>query len=211
MLKLFLAFCQNMGNVKRNGGQQRTPQHELLADWDSVLSSAEPLSLSFIDYYRHTGNYILRAPGSCSTYEVKQILAGRIPSYFFALFDYDEFLQITTEARKTFEANPLSITGRRPTPGLVMDLDPNGNVPGAPPHNVKFEIGSFAVPRIRNAWKKDILSSGGKTLDRTQREGGWGGLATYFRDRYGGSWTARSMGTVDGLLTKAQNHETRSI
>jgi len=211
MLKLFLAFCQNMGNVKRKGGRQRTPQQELIADWNSALSSAEPTTLSFVNYYRHTGNYILRTSGSSSTCEVMQILTECIPSYFFAVFDYDEFLRIRTEACNVFETNPLFVTGRRPTPGLVMDLDPNGNIPGTPPPNAKFEIGSFAVPRIRNAWKKDILGPGGKTLDRTRREGGWGWLSTYFRTRCGGSWTARSMSTVDGLIAKAQNHEARCV
>ncbi|HET6674451.1 MAG TPA: hypothetical protein VFG71_03885, partial [Nitrospiraceae bacterium] len=194
----------------RKRGEQRTPQQKLIATWNSVLSSAEPTAF-FVGYFRHTGNYILRTSATSSVRDVMEILVKHIPSYFFAVFDYDQFLRINNEVCKAFEANPLFMTDRKPTRGLVMDLDPNGNVPVALPNNAKFEIGPFAAPRIRSAWKKDLLCADRQILDRTRREGGWGGLATYFRSECGGSWTARSMSTIEGLLNKVEHHEARGV
>jgi len=211
MMGLLLAFCQNVGNISRKPGQRRIPQDKLIATWNSLLSSAEPSRLSFVDYFRHTENYVVRASGIDSVYEVTQLLAQHIPSYSFAVFEYHDFVRIRKEADQAVEPSQLLMSDRRCTPGFVMNLDPQASIPLALPPTGKFRIGSFGALRIRNAWKNDILSADGLTLDRTRREGGWGGLATYFRTQCGGSWTARSMTTIEGLLQKAKHYEARGV
>jgi len=60
----------------------------------------------------------------------------------------------------------------------------------------------FAIPRVRGAWKLDVLRADGKALDRTKREGGWGSVSLVMHAYAGGEWTARSMRTINRLVSK---------
>jgi hypothetical protein len=69
----------------------------------------------------------------------------------------------------------------------------------------KAWFGAFAIPRIRIAWKGDVLNPQGNTLDNTQREGGWGSLSERMKKVAGGLWTARSLKSVEGLVAVAES------
>src|SRR5207244_11185132 len=150
--------------------------------------------------YAHTGNYVLGASQAVKVEHVVGILALHVRSIKFAVFDYSEFVSVLDPIRRALQQTPSQISRRRWTPGIVMDLNPNGGAPPIPRSDEKATFGSFALPRIRTAWKGDVLDSRGDTLDNTEREGGWGSLSERMRTVAGGVWTGRSMRSVEGIV-----------
>ncbi len=69
------------------------------------------------------------------------------------------------------------------------------------------EFSTFACPRVRGAWKLDLLSGDGRTLDWTRREGGWGAAAQLMKDLDGGDWTARSLSSLSGMAKQLWRDE----
>jgi hypothetical protein len=108
---------------------------------------------------------------------------------------------------------PKVSVSRRPTPGAVIDMNPEGEVAPAlptpsPPRDLEAWASSgFAVRRVRGVWKNDLLGANGKTLDPERREGTWGALAQAMQRAYGGDWTARALSTLEGLSGKIQSGE----
>lgn len=198
-LHLFLAFGVDIGNV---GGLKGTrPSTDALIDeWNKKLSQAREFRLAFVGSYAHTGNYVLQASRSEELKHIVEILGQHVPSHKFAIFHHDEFVSALDPIRRALQQMPSPIAGRQWTSGIVMDLNPTGGIPPMPRSDDKAAFGSFAVPRIRTVWKGDILSSQEDTLDRTQREGGWGTLSGRMKAAAGGLWTARSMKSVEGIV-----------
>src|SRR5437773_2552503 len=175
-LHFFLVFGVDIGNV----GRLKSPRPStdaLMANWNRSLSNAYEFHLAFAGSYAHTGNYVLGASQAVKVEHIVGILLLHVRSNKFAVFDYAEFASVLDLIRRALQQAPPQIPGRRWTPGIVMDLNPDGGVPPIPRSDEKAAFGSFAVPRIRAAWKGDVLSNRGNTLETTQREGGWGSLS----------------------------------
>jgi len=202
-MSLYIAFGLNIGNVGRIQ-TPRPPDKVLLDHWNKRLSSSREVRLAFVGSYAHTGNYVLQAPQSERLEHVVAVLARHVPSHRFAVFVYAEFLAVLEPIRRALNQTPPAVPGRRWTPGIVMDMNPNGRIPPAPASDEKAWFGSFAVPRIRIAWKGDILDEQEDKLDNTQREGGWGSLSERMKKVAGGLWTARSMKSVGGIVAVAR-------
>jgi hypothetical protein len=117
----------------------------------------------------------------------------------FAVFGVKEFLAWLASLKAAINV-PAVAGARRATPGAVMDLDPRAGLPPTPPPSDGFAFDAFALPRVRGAWKLDVTTPDGRTLDSRPelREGGWGKLSTVMK-RHGGRWTARAMSTLDGV------------
>ena len=155
--------------------------------------------------YGHTGNYVLRTPGPEYLESIIAVLVRYIPTHKFVVFDYTKFLVVFDPIRRALTQMPPAIPGRRWTPGIVMDMNPHGRIPPTPVSDEKCRFGSFAVPRVRTAWKGDILDSQEDKLDNTQREGGWGSLSDRMKKVTGGTWTARSMKSIEGIVAVARS------
>lgn len=208
-VSLFIAFAVYMGNLKRERAP-RTRQTDLIAGWNGELSLVDR-EIAFIDYFRHTGNYVLKVSNQYSVEYLLQILFEHIKEDF-SVFRYVEFVTLVGSPALALRDKPTPVPGRRWTPGLVMDLNPVGTIPRLPrPESPLVVFGSFAKPRVRVAWKADALNPDGETLDRDRRDGGWGSLATQTRNEFGGMWTARAMSAVEGLIGRAHIYETRSV
>ena len=199
---LFLAFGVDIGNVGCLKGQ-RPSTDALIAEWNKKLSHAREFRLAFIGSYTQTGNYVLQASQAEGLERIVEILAQHVRSHKFAVFSCVEFVSALDPIRRALQQTPSPIPGRRWTPGIVMDLNSTGGIPPTPRSDEKVAFGSFAVPRIRTAWKGDVLDPEGDTLDRTEREGGWGSLSERMRTVAGGVWTARSMRSVEGIVSVA--------
>ena len=209
-MSLYLVFARDVGNLGKRKNP-RIPQEELIARWNKELCFGEGESMAFLDYFGSTGNYVLNASDNDSLEHVTQVLSFRIPSYDFAVFRYADIMALREPLNSALKEQPASVSGRRWTPGLVLDLNPKGEIPPIPRLNSRFVFGSFAVPRIRTAFKADVLNPNGRTLDKSQRESGWGSLATHMQAGTGGSWTARAMSRVKGLLGVARSYETGRV
>ena len=203
-MNLYLAFGLDIGNVGR-AKATRPPTKALVADWNKRLSSSREVHLQFVNAYAHTGNYVLQASKSEQLENIMAVLDRFIPTYKFAVFGYMEFLAVLDPIRRALKQTPPAVSGRRWTPGIVMDTNPNGRIPLIPASDAKAWFGAFAVPRIRSAWNGDILDSQEDKLDNAQREGGWGSLSDRMRKVAGSTWTARSMKSVEGIVAVARS------
>ena len=202
-MNLFLAFGLDIGNVGLSKAP-RSPTKTLLADWNRNLSRDRELRLIFVNAYGHTGNYVLQASQTGRLEHVANVLAKQVPSYRFVVFAYTDFLLGFEPIRRALKHSPPAVPGRRWTPGIVMDANTRGGIPPLPLSDEKGAFGAFAVPRIRIVWKGDILDEQKAKLDNMQREGGWGSLSARMKKVTNGSWTARSIKSVEGLVTIAQ-------
>lgn len=203
-MNLYLAFGLDIGNVGR-ANASRPSTKTLLMDWNKRLSFSREVNLKFVNAYAHTGNYVLQASMSEQLGNIMAVLDRFIPTYKFAVFGYMEFLAVLDPIRRALRQTSPAVSGRRWTPGIMMDTNPNGRIPLIPPSDAKAWFGSFAVPRIRTAWKGDILDSQEDKLDNAQREGGWGSLSDRMRKVASGTWTARSMKSVEGVVAVARS------
>ena len=59
-----------------------------------------------------------------------------------------------------------------------MELNPIGGIPGLPAASEKISFAAGAIPRVRAAWKYDLLRPDGQAQDRL-------GLRSSRSDRYG--------------------------
>lgn len=145
-MNLYLAFGLDIGNVGR-AKATRPPTKALVADWNKRLSSSREVHLQFINAYAHTGNYVLQASKSEQLENIMAVLDRFIPTYKFAVFSYMEFLAVLDPIRRALKQTPPAVSGRRWTPGIVMDTNPNGRIPLMPASDAKAWFGAFAVPR----------------------------------------------------------------
>ena len=203
-MPLFFAFGVDMGNLRKDV-MPRARMEELIRSWNKQLASTESVSLEFLGFFRHTGNFLVGAHGNDQVESIAKTLAQAEALPVFAVFPKDEFLSCLGLLRKALFQTPRTPPGRRWTPGLVMDVSPKGGIPPTPFSDEKAGFSAFGLPRIRVAWKGDILAKNGQTLDRTKREGGWGALSDRMKQAAGGMWTARSISSIEGLVESSMS------
>ena len=191
----FVLFEVGRANV--GDARARPPMSELLRQWNAALARDGVVLVGSVG---HTGNYIAEASKASSPAALGDLFRERFVVKV-ATFELADFLTWATAAQTSLCALPSAPSGRRPTAGVVMDLDPEGGVPLQPASGEKVMFAPFAVPRVRGVWKMDVLRADGRGLDRTKREGGWGSISDKMMRRQGGLWTARSMRTIR-LLAK---------
>lgn len=208
-MTIFFAFGLDLGNLRRNV-LPRPRTEELIESWNKRLASTAKVRLEFVGSYRHTGNFLLECNTDVTVERVGKILSETEVLPIFAVFPKDEFLSSLGELRKALLQTPRPIQGRKWTAGLVMNVSPQGGIPAIPFSDEKAAFSAFGLPRIRAAWKGDILDSRGKTLDRTKREGGWGAISNRMKHAAGGMWTARSMSSIEGLVERNSSKDPTS-
>ena len=198
----FVAFEKGRAGPR----QPRPPAAELLQQWNDALASARP-GIRFEASFGVSGNYVLSSAEPRSVVVVSQHLQDNLRRQF-AVFTVEEFLEWLDSLERDLSDPPKVSIEREPNPGAVMDVNPEGGVPGrlpAPPTDSETWTSSeFAVPRVRGVWKNDLLRAGGGR-DPNKREGTWGALSQAMKDAYGGDWTARAIRTLRGLARKAKD------
>lgn len=172
----------------------------LRREWNRSLAEE---GLRVIASYGHTGNFVFCAAQRTATAQVNQVLQ-LVLRRRIAVFGAENYLTWLTELKLATSERPVTGAGRRATPGAVMDLNPEGATPEQPPSTERISFGSFAVPRVRLTWKRDILRDGGDALDKKRREGGWGAVAKAMRDALGGEWTARALSSLEGVAAQLE-------
>ena len=122
----FVLFEVGRANV--GDARHRPTTSELLQGWNARVEGS---GIGFVGAVGHTGNYIVETGTSTSladlTRAINLFLHIRV-----AAFDALHFAQIVAAARNVFGAPPTVPSGRRPTAGLVMDLNAEGGVPPSP-------------------------------------------------------------------------------
>jgi hypothetical protein len=198
----FVVLEVGRGNLGR--ALPRIPAEHLCTSWNGLLAGLA-WTPRFSPGYGHTGNYLLNCAEAVPLPEVVGFLHGHLDRQFavFAATDYYAWVDDLASALAQVPEPP---PGRRATPGAVMDLDATGGIPGLPAASVKISFSDWAMPRVRSAWKYDILRVDGRGLDSTKRDGGWGAVAAAMVTHAGGRWTARALSTLHGLAQAARSH-----
>ena len=197
---VFVAFGVAFGNIEREPSE-RVPMDDLCQAWNKALRDNQ-IPILLVHQYRHTGNFVLFGIG-IDVRRVSDILES-ISKRKFAVFPWDAFVTWINAVRAAAKSPPPPVPGRRRTPGMVMDTNPNGLTPPHPAADVEpICFGSLAQPRLRFAWRNDLLIPGTNKLDKRRREGGWGKVAYEMQREAGGCWTARTLSSGDGLLRSA--------
>jgi hypothetical protein len=153
--------------------------------------------------YRGTGNFFLAGEEEWSVRQLTEALRAST-KHVFAIFTEDEFLSLVSDLERAPPRQPDPRAGRRLTPGVVMDTNPDGGIPPVLSVTGHVVSGSFARRRVRGVWKSDRLREDGKALDSSgsARDGGWGGIARAMRRQHGGAWTARALSTLRGVASR---------
>lgn len=198
----FIVLEVGRGNLGR--ALPRIPAGRLCTSWNGLLArvAAAP---QFSPGYGHTGNYLLNCAEAVALPAVIGLLHGHIDQQF-AVFAASDYCAWVDDLASALAQVPEPPPGRRSTPGAVVDVDPAGGIPGRPAASGKISFADWAMPRVRAAWKYDILRVDGQALDSTKREGGWGAVAAAMVAHAGGRWTARALSTLHGLARAARSH-----
>jgi hypothetical protein len=205
-MRRVLAFGQNFGNIRKG---RRKPMDELVRAWNDRWNNARS-GVRVVDWYRPTGNFVLElAKGG--VIEAIQALQDVEPARRFAVFDLETFQDWLVAVRQAVHRPPAKEPDLRWTPGMVMDTDPEGPEPEAPAQRRRIHFGPEVRPRLMMVWKPDRLLPGRQKLDADpkSRGGGWGSIASAMGPRQ--RWTARSLGTVEGLYAVARVEVPKSI
>jgi hypothetical protein len=200
MMGRVAAFGVGFGNL----GKSRTlrpPIQELVALWNEKWKAAG-VSAQVSRSYHKTGNFVLDL-GDGGVREALQAFQLVTPEDRFAVFDWEPFERWVAMVGAAAKTPPPPVQGRRWTPGMVMSVELEGRTPPEPPAPKtarRWLFGAQAAPRLRMAWKHDLLQPGTDILDPRRREGGWGAVAKAMQDHAGGEWTARAYSSVAGLI-----------
>ena len=95
------------------------------------------LPLRICPAYRHTGNYWLYSDQQLLATDVAQGLADSVERGF-AVFTVEEFLGWLTLLKMCIKEPSAIPSGRRATPGAVIDLNPSGEAPPIPPSSERI-------------------------------------------------------------------------
>ena len=94
----------------------------------------------------------------------------------FAVFSVEDFLEWFDSLERELSDPPKVSIAREPNPGAVMDVSPEGSVPGSlparPTDSEAWTSSDFAVPRVRGVWKNDLLRDGRRDPHEARRDVG---------------------------------------
>jgi hypothetical protein len=192
-MEKMVAFAVNIGNLGRTGRPRFT-----MGEWVRGLNDtfrARNAGLRLLDFFGHTGNFVVAS--ELERGDTAEQLAG-------LLHTPCAVVSLNTVKRGVRAANVLAPPDPEPgirwTPGLVFSTSAF-LVAGALPISLKavFRPHDSAIL----AWKRDQLDRRGR-LDKTRRAGGWGAVSSAIARHLGGTWTARSISTVGGVLSRAE-------
>jgi hypothetical protein len=174
---------------------------DLVAAWNQRWTVAgSPCRV--VGWFHKTGNFLLDLPEGGAADGVAA-LQSVSPEDAFAVFDLSAFELWVSVVRQAAREPPPAQEGRRWTPGVVMNLALDASIPPLPPSpDGVLRFGLEAQPRLRVAWKHDLLRPGTNVLDPQHREGGWGRVAKTMQRHAGGEWTARALSRIEGLLAQ---------
>jgi hypothetical protein len=188
-----IAFGVGLGNLGK-GRRQRTPAPAWIRQLNEALS-VKVSGARIICSYGHTGNFVVSAS---SDPEIVASDLGDALGTPCAVMPMSELHEVV----RSLQDCPLPSTidaGVRFTRGAAFLIGTARD--GLPPST---DDASYMVrrPNAVLLFKHDIETPSG-VLDRNRRKGGWGAVATYLNRNLGGTWTARSIRTLAGIIQVA--------
>lgn len=194
----FVAFGLDFGNL-RPAGKDASDMNDLCRTWNAKVE-ALGAEARVVHWYHKTGNFVVEGR-DLDTSAMTQVLQVASGERRFAVFVYESFREWVEKLGLAAKSPPPATPGRRWTAGTVMDTDPLGGVPPLIVGKDPVRFGNLARPRLRLAWRNDLLIPGRNVLDPKRREGGWGAAAVQMDKHTGGKSTARALSRAAGLLT----------
>jgi len=151
----------NIGRRRSSVDDERTAA-ALSIRWNRSFIGRR-LPLRICPAYRHTGNYWLYSDQQLLATDVARGLADSVERGF-AVFTVEEFLGWLARLKMCIKEPSAIPSGRRATPGAVIDLNPSGEAPPVPPSSERIVFDAFALPRVRGVWKLDVEEASGGRL-----------------------------------------------
>ncbi len=193
--QMYVIFGVGIGNLGRTKWP-RIPMADLMRKMNGDLV-ARGSAARIVGSFAHTGNFVALC---------ERLHDGEGVAELRSCFDFEAAVLPVGEVRAALERfagriEPEDEVGVRWTAG--MGLHVSGTV-----HGVQLKRTGRAVlwriaPTLVGIWKRDVEGADG-TLDRANRAGGWGALASEIGEQLGGRWTARSLRTVRGVMSSAE-------
>jgi hypothetical protein len=198
----YILFGVNIGNLGRSGPEGRPTSAELCRRWNEAFEK-DGVPFTVRPAFRGTGNFFLVGEEERSVGQLTEALRAATKRVF-AVFTETEFLSLVSDLGGILSGKPEPCAGRRMTPGVVMDTNPDGEIPPVLSGIHHVVAGSFARRRVRGVWKSDRLREDGKALDSPipARDGGWGTIARAMSRQHGGTWTARALSALRGVASR---------
>jgi len=194
-MSILLAFGVHVGDMALGP----RPKME---EWTCQLNNrfaAAGLRASILCWFRQTGNFAVDAGIEVPVEVRKQMVSVTGASWLIV-----SLAQLEKQIKDTYSTSQPPAEPRiRWTRGVALRLDsinPPRSVsePWITAHGV-FEPVNDQVVQV---WKRDPLTEG-NTLERTKRPP-WGTISRDCSNRFGGVWTARSLSTLEGLVSRAR-------
>ena len=188
-----LGFGVGLGNLGRSR-LKRMPALAWIRRLNDALS-AKASGAQIVRSYGHTGNFIVRATSDPEQVAAELSNALETPCAVLSVSDLQDVVQTLQDSPlpKTREALSRFTGGAAFLIGTARD-----GLPTSTPH------ASYMLrhPKTVLLFKHDIETPSG-VLDRNRRSGGWGAVAGDLNRTLGGTWTARSIRTLNGTLEAA--------
>ena len=196
-MDIFLAFGVHVGDMALG---PRPKMSEWAQQLNDRFASAE-LRAKVLCWFRQTGNFAVDAAGEALT-EIREHLMA-ITGTSWILICLPQLEQQITGARS---ASPPPVEPQtRWTRGLAFRVDHINLTPAAPASWItNHGIFEQVTNQIVRVWKRDPLTER-DTLERRRRPP-WGTISRDCSKRLDGIWTARSLSTLEGVVTRLRKN-----
>ncbi|MBM3221005.1 MAG: hypothetical protein FJZ38_20400 [Candidatus Rokubacteria bacterium] len=196
LLERSIIFGVGIGNLGR-ARQRRVPTADRVTEINERLR-VRALAAYIACAFGHTANYVM----CCESHPPLELI-GKVRE---ALGFESAILPVANVRTALRDASsgtePPRETGRRWTDGIAFHV--SGTLTQTEAKSTERAV-LWRISRDQvGIWKRDIETPEGQ-LDRDRRKGGWGAVAGEISKQLGGSWTARSLRTVAGIVRKAES------
>lgn len=173
-----------------------------MSEWARQLNggfAGAGLRARVLCWFRQTGNFAVDAAGDGLT-EIRKQLAS-VTGTAWVLFCLPQLDHQITGASSA--SIPPVEPRTRWTRGLALRVDRVDLIPATTETwTTRHGVFEPVDNRIARVWKRDPLADRNK-LERRRRPP-WGTISRDCSHRFGGTWTSRSLSTLEGLLTRVR-------
>ncbi len=195
-MSILLAFGVHVGDMALG------PRPKM-DEWTRQLNNrfaAAGLRARILCWFRQTGNFAVDAAGEAPV-EIRKQMAS-ITGTSWLIVSLPQLEEQIKDARSA--SQPRAESRTRWTRGVALRVD-SISLPRSVSESWITNHGVFEPvnDQVVKVWKRDPLTES-NTLERTKRPP-WGTMSRDCSNRFGGTWTSRSLSTLEGLVTRARN------
>lgn len=186
---LVIAFGSGIGNI---GGGARLPMASQVEAANEALNRLTGGGVRIVTWYGHTGNFVINTrPAAAASLQADVRAALAVPCRILSVEHLQDYVAWLGEI-----GSPISADGGRWTPGLAFLVE------GNPSTDRKAMVDGVRFERYAH----DVMGVWKRSAEGSLESGGWGAVSRSLNEQLGGTWTARSVRSVLGVLRRATLH-----